>query len=258
MSGKTIGFIGGGRITRVFLGGWARAGQMPASVVVSDTDSAVLARLKQEHGIVDTVANNSAAAAQDVVFVALHPPVISDALGQVQSSLKSGAIVVSLAPKLTIAKLAEMLDGFDRLARIIPNAPSIVGAGFNPLAFSSALPESERDVVRGLLRPLGKCCETAEEKLEAYALITGMGPTYFWPLLYELIALGVSFGLSRSEAESGVKHMLSGTVNTMLESGLSAGGVQDLVPVKPLADVEQMILEAYRTKLKAVFDKIKP
>ena len=74
-----------------------------------------------------------------------------------------------------------------------------------------------------------------------------MGPTYFWPLLYELIALGESFGLSRSEAESAVQHMLSGTVNTMLESGLSAGGVQDLVPVKPLADVEQMILEAYRT-----------
>ena len=85
-----------------------------------------------------------------------------------------------------------------------------------------------------------------------------MGPTYFWPLLYELIALGESFGLGRSEAESGVKHMLSGTVNTMLESGLNAGEVQDLVPVKPLADVEQMILEAYRTKLKAVFEKIKP
>ena len=203
MSGKTVGFIGGGRITRVFLGGWARAGQMPASVVVSDTDSAVLARLKQAHGTVETVADNSAAAAQDVVFVALHPPVIPEALGQVKASLKSGAIVVSSAPKLTFAKLTGLLDGFDRLARVIPNAPSIVGAGFNPVAFSSALVDADRDVVRGLFRSLGKCCETAEEKLEAYAVITGMGPTYFWPLLYELIALGESFGLSRSEAESG-------------------------------------------------------
>ena len=228
-------------------------------MVVSDIDAGVLASLKQSYGAIEIAANDNArAAAQNVVFVALHPPVIPDALAKVKSSLTAGAIVVSLAPKWTIAKLIGMLDGFDRLARIIPNAPSIVGAGFNPLAFSGTLAESERDVVRGLLHPLGKCCETAEEKLEAYALITGMGPTYFWPLLYELIALGVSFGLSRSEAESAVQHMLSGTVNTMLESGLSAGGVQDLVPVKPLADVEQMILEAYRTKLKAVFDKIKP
>lgn len=77
-------------------------------------------------------------------------------------------------------------------------------------------------------------------------------------MLYELTALGESFGLNQSEAESAVRDMLSGAVNTMLESGLNAGEVQDLVPVKPLADVEQMILEAYRTKLKAVFEKIKP
>ena len=135
MNGKTVGFIGGGRITRVFLGGWARAGQMPASVVVSDTDSAVLARLKQTHGTVETVADNSAAAAQDVVFVALHPPLISDALGQVKASLKSGAIVVSLAPKLTLAKLAGILDGFDRLAASSPTRPRSSGPASIPSRF---------------------------------------------------------------------------------------------------------------------------
>ena len=44
----------------------------------------------------------------------------------------------------------------------------------------------------------------------------------------------------------------------MFDSGLDASAVQDLVPVKPLADVEQTMLDAYRTKLKAVFEKIKP
>jgi pyrroline-5-carboxylate reductase len=85
-----------------------------------------------------------------------------------------------------------------------------------------------------------------------------MGPTYFWPLLYELIGLGMSFGLSQSEAETGLRHMLAGTVATMCSSGLDRASVQDLVPVKPLADVEQMIIEAYRTKLTAVFEKIRP
>ena len=50
MSGKSIGFIGGGRITRVFLGGWAKAGKVPSTVVVSDTDAGVLASLKQSYG----------------------------------------------------------------------------------------------------------------------------------------------------------------------------------------------------------------
>ncbi len=259
MSDQTIGFIGGGRIARVFLGGWTRAGRSCSTIVVSDPDAAALARLKERFSTISAVTNdNAAAAAQDIVFVALHPPTIPDALAQVKTSLKSQAIVVSLAPKWTIAKLAGLLDGFDRLARAIPNAPSVVGAGFNPMTFSSALPMDDRNVVRGLFSALGDCCEVAEEKLEAYAILTGMGPTYFWPLLYELIGLGEAFGLSRSEAESGVKHMLSGTITTMLESGLSAAGVQDLVPVRPLADVEQLVLDACRAKLPAVFQKIKP
>ncbi len=49
-----------------------------------------------------------------------------------------------------------------------------------------------------------------------------------------------------------------GTMATMADSGLDARAVQDLVPVKPLADIESSILEAYRSKLKAVFEKIKP
>lgn len=259
MNGITVGFIGGGRITRVFVGGWIRAKMLPATVVVSDTDAGVLAQLKQRYEQVETVlGGNAVAAAQDVVFVALHPPMIPDVLAQVKSSLKTQALVVSLAPKLTKAKLIGLLGGFQRLARAIPNAPSIVGAGFNPIAYSAALDEADRDIVQGLFHPLGTCCETVEEKLESYAPLTGMGPTYFWPLLYELIALGESFGLSRPEAESAVRHMLAGAVDTMLESGLDAGEVQDLVPVKPLADLEPVILDAYRTKLKAVFENIKP
>ena len=259
MNHESVGFIGGGRITRVILGGWTKAHTLPATVVVSDTDPNVLALLKQRYECVDAVlGDNATAAAQDVVFIALHPPLIADALPQVKALLGPQALVVSLAPKLTMSKLAVLLGGFDRLARAIPNAPSIVGAGFNPVAFSSALNDGERDTIRRLLHPLGTCCETVEEKLESYAVLTAMGPTYFWPLLYELIALGESFGLSRAEAESGIKHMLAGTVDTMLESRLSAGDVQDLIPVKPLADVEQVILDAYRTKLTAVFEKIKP
>jgi pyrroline-5-carboxylate reductase len=44
----------------------------------------------------------------------------------------------------------------------------------------------------------------------------------------------------------------------MRDAGLDAAQVMDLIPVKPLADVEPTLLEAYRTKLKAIFEKIKP
>ena len=259
MNDKTIGFIGGGRIARVFLGGWSKAGKLPGTVVVSDTDPQVLEMLKQEFESVDTVCDgNPAAMEQDVVFLAVHPPVIPEALTKLKNVPKSTTILISLAPKFTMGRLTELLGGFNRLVRVIPNAPSIVGAGFNPLAFSESLTEADREIVRNLLDPLGECSETEESKLEAFAVLTGMGPTYFWPLLYELVALGESFGLTRSEAIAGVRQMLAGTVATMLDSGLGAEAVQDLVPVKPMADIVPTILDEYRTKLTAVFDRIKP
>jgi pyrroline-5-carboxylate reductase len=38
MINKSIGFIGGGRVTRVILGGFKRAGEMPKQVAVTDTN----------------------------------------------------------------------------------------------------------------------------------------------------------------------------------------------------------------------------
>ena len=46
MTNKTIGFIGGGRITRIFLEGWKRGGVLPNRIVVSDCNAETLAKLK--------------------------------------------------------------------------------------------------------------------------------------------------------------------------------------------------------------------
>lgn len=117
MSGKKIGFVGGGRVARIMLGGWAKAGRMPAEVVVSDSDPGVLTRLSNAFPNVRTVGNDSAqAASQDIVFLAVHPPHVASATGDIRSSLKPDAVLISLAPKWTIEKLAGLLNGFTRIA----------------------------------------------------------------------------------------------------------------------------------------------
>ncbi|MFO7906485.1 MAG: NAD(P)-binding domain-containing protein [Pirellulaceae bacterium] len=259
MTVKSIGFIGGGRATQILIGGWAKSEKLPCEIVVSDPDESVLARLKENHSEVQIVANgNERAVSQDIVFLAVHPPAIADAMANVKTGIKPDAVLVSLAPKLTISRLSEMLDGFGRIARMIPNAPSIVGAGFNPIAFGDQLPAWERDVLSELLSGLGECPVVAEDKLEAYAVITAMGPTHFWPQLYELESLAESFGLSPTEAREGIWQTVCGTLATMFNSGLDRSAVEDLIPVKPLAELEGPIREAYHTKLPAIMEKIRP
>jgi pyrroline-5-carboxylate reductase len=257
MAGMSVGFVGGGRVASILLAGWSRAGAMPGKVVVFDPNAAVLGKLQSRYSQIETTNDIAAAAGRAVVFLAVHPPVVKDVLPLVKPHLKADAMLVSLAPKFTIVKLSEMLGGFGRIARMIPNAPSVVGKGLNPVAFAPAVANVKNDLLQ-LLKPLGDCPEVPEPQLEAYAIVTGMGPTYFWPQLYELRSLAESFGLSEQAAMEAVDKMLWGTVATMKDSGLSAEQVQDLIPLKPLADEIAGLVTTYRRKLTDLMQKIRP
>lgn len=258
MQHKTIGFIGGGRITRIFLEGWQRAQKRPVKITVSDCSTAALAGLKPRFPDVETTDRSATAASQDVVFLAVHPPVMAEVCGSIKDALKLDAIVVSLAPKFTIAKLTELLGGFGRLARVIPNAPSLVNWGFNPIAFGPALTAADKAELTDLLSPLGECPEVAEAKLEGYALLTGMGPTYLWFQLQALREVATGFGLSDADIGWALRRTVCGALRTLFESGLTPAEVMDLIPVKPLAEMESQVTEMYRTRLPALYQKIKP
>ncbi|MCL4204568.1 MAG: NAD(P)-binding domain-containing protein [Pirellulaceae bacterium] len=259
MSTSTVGFIGGGRVARIMLGGWSRAGRSLTEILVSDPDANVLDRLKSDFPEIQTAVGDSLqAAAQKLVVLAVHPPAIATVLSTIGPSLRADAVLVSLAPKLTIGKLSALLGGFSRIVRMIPNAPSFVGQGFNPVAFAPSLAEQDRRGVVQQFDGLGEMPEVAEETLEIYAILTAMGPTYLWPQLYELRSLSQSFGLSAEDASLALAAMVRGVLATMNDAGLSQEQVEDLIPVKPLADVQPALLEAYRTKLRGVMEKIRP
>jgi pyrroline-5-carboxylate reductase len=259
MTTKSIGFIGGGRIARIFLEGWKRANALPAKIIVSDCSAESLAKLKARFPSIETVPGNSAAAAaQDIVILAVHPPVMAETAAAIKTSLKPEVVVVSLAPKFTLAKLSSLLGGFARLARVIPNAPSIVNFGFNPVTFGAALSGKEKTELTDLFASLGDFPEVAENKLEAYALLSAMGPTYLWFQLQALREVAGSFGLADPEITPALKRMVCGGARTLLESGLTPAEVMDLIPVKPLAEMEPQVSEMYRTRLPALYQKIKP
>ncbi len=258
MEEKTIGFVGAGRVARIILGGLRKAGRMPGGIIAGDVNPEVLKKLQSDYPDVQIALNdNGKAASQDFVFLGLHPPAISGALADLKDCFKPDAILISLAPKLSIDKLSKASGGFNRIVRLIPNAASIIGNGYNPLVFSEALHQKEREEILRLISALGKCPEVAENKLESYAIVTAMGPTYFWFQWQELRSLAQSFGMNPEEAEAGVAEMATGAVRTLFGSGMKAEDVIDLIPVKPLGESEETIRSLYRSKLGPLYEKLK-
>jgi len=255
---ESIGFIGAGRITRIILTALEKAGRLPRSITVSDADLDVLAKLKQSFPFLITAANDNAKpAACDIVFVSLHPPVLAQALGDVKLSIRPDTVLVSLAPKISIDMLSNILGGHGKIVRMIPNAPTIINRGYNPVAFSINMGAEEKADIIDLFGILGVCPEVPEQNLEAYAIIAAMGPTYFWFQWQTLAEVAAAFGLQETDARDCIAKMLTGAVDTMFASGLTPSEVMDLVPVKPLASDEEAIKDIYRSRLKSLFAKLK-
>lgn len=258
MCNRSLGFIGGGRITRIILEGLKRANQLPDEIVVSDVNSDLLDKLNKAFPNIKMELNeNKNAAKKDIVFIAVHPPVMKDLLSEIAPNLREEAIIISLAPKCSMAKLTEGLHRHKKIVRMIPNAASVIGAGYNPAAFSEALSGEEKEAVLSMLSVLGECPEVPEENLEAYAIISAMGPTYLWFQLYELQEIGKSFGLSEHASAEAVTKMALGAVRTMTESGLQPMAVMDLVPAKPIGNEENNIKNIYRSNLEGLYSKLK-
>jgi len=257
MKTQSIGFIGGGRVTKILLQGFNNRKVKFGKVVVSDTNPEILAALKKKFPEVEG-ADSLIAARQDILFISLHPPVIMDTLELIKASVKADSTVISLAPKINIAKITSKLPQVKNIARLIPNATSFINEGYNPVCFTAGFEKGDKTEILDLLKTLGETFEVPEEKLESYAIMSAMLPTYFWFQWNELAAIGQKIGMTEKEVKVSINDTLLASLNLMYKSGLTPKEVIDLIPVKPIGEHETQINEFYNTKLIGLFEKIKP
>lgn len=259
MKTNSLGFIGGGRVTRIILQAFENSGITFEKVVVTDTNPEALKSLKAKFPKITVTSDNlQEVVKNEVVFIALHPPVLMDTLAKIKDFVSKDTVLVSLAPKLTIDKMASALGGFANISRMNPSASAIVNKGVNPIAFSLDMQVEVKNKLLELMRSLGSTPVVEESKIEAYAVITAMGHTYFFFQIQKLKELAVTFGMNEKEAQTAISEMLWGTTETLFKSGLPYSEVADLVPVKPMSDVEEIIKGYYDQYLTGIFAKIKP
>lgn len=259
MENKTLGFIGAGRITKIFLQAFKNLNVSFKQIVVIDTNRDVLEQLNNDFPEINATSDDiQSVVDNDVVFIALHPPIIMGILEKIKQFLDENTILVSLAPKITVEKISQKLNGHKRIARLIPNAPSVINEGYNPVYFSNSLSNGNKQLLTKIFERLGKCIVVVEEKLEAYAIVTAMSPTYFWFQFEELYNIGIKLGLSHEKCQEGISETIKASLSTLFNSDLSREEILDLIPVKPISDYEAEIIKIYQSTLFPLFDKIKP
>lgn len=257
MKSKSMGFIGGGRITKVFLQGFINKNVLPENVKVYEPNADTLSALQKFCPVIEIAESVVEAADQDIVFLAVHPPAMMETLQNIKNVVSESTVVISVSPKISLEKMAAVLPT-KKLVRIIPNATSFINKGFNPVTFFQDWNEKEKKVLLKLLKKLGKTFETDEAKLEGYAIVSAMLPTYFWFQWQAMEAIAVEIGLTPEEGEKAVKETLKCSASLFYNSSLTQQEVMDLIPIKPIGEHEEEIKNILKTKLIGLFEKIKP
>jgi pyrroline-5-carboxylate reductase len=257
MKTKKLGFIGGGRITKIILQAFKNKTVDFKSIIVYEPNTETSAELQRKFPEITIAGSPDSPAGQDLVFLAVHPPVMMETLDNIKELVTESTIVISLAPKITLEKMASVLPA-GKHVRMIPNATSFINKGYNPISFSAYISNEEKKSLFDLLKVLGKTFEVEESMLEGYAIVSAMLPTYFWFQWKKMEELALEMGFSEEEAGKVIRKTLVRSLKLYYNPGLTPEEVIDLIPVKPIGEHEAEIEQILETKLLGLYQKIKP
>jgi pyrroline-5-carboxylate reductase len=228
---KKIGFIGAGNMAGALIKGLLRAGRYkPADVWVSDVADAQVRRLKRAHKIEGTRSNAELVRGSQVVVLAVKPQVMAQVLDEVRPEATPKKLFVSIAAGFPLRRLEQGLGGRMRVVRVMPNTPALIGRGMSvAVAGTHATPADLKQTLR-LFSAVGEAVSiTGEDLLDAVTALSGSGPAFVYYFAEALIEGGVRGGLSQQLATKLCYQTLLGAAGMLVESGLSARELRDMV-----------------------------
>ena len=214
-----IGFIGAGQMARALAGGIVKSGaSQPADITISDPSADSVAAFKSAIGDVKVVDGNAdCVAGQEYLVLAVKPQMFEAAAGSLDLS-DSQTTVVSVMVGVTIDTISQSLST-QRVIRVMPNTPCLVGAGACGLSASPEVPAAQVDAVTKLLGAMGVCVAVPETLLDAVTGVSGSGPAFVFQFIQAMADGGVLSGLSRDVALQLAAQTVYGAAKMVLDSG---------------------------------------
>lgn len=216
-------------MAKALIGGFtARTACDVQRIIAYDPNSAALDELRAICSQCEIATSPDEVARQaDLVFLAVKPQRVVDALSPLLACARSFCLV-SMAAGYCIHRLAE-LSGTQRVVRIMPNTPALVGHSATAVAFGSAATPEDRHQTLNLMRQVGTVVEVPEPLLDAVTGLSGSGPAYVLTFVQALIDGGVLAGLPCDIARELAIQTVAGTIELIRKSDASLLDLRDQV-----------------------------
>ncbi len=226
----TVGLIGLGQMARALAEGWSGQFDPPPTLVGFDPDEQACREARQRVPALQLAANETEVAMKaEVVVLAVKPHVVPAVAGRIACFVGNRSrLVASIAAGVRLGELQRALSS-DRIIRIMPNTPCLVGAGAAGMAAAAGAASEDRELVERLVSAVARCHWLDEELLDAVTGLSGSGPAYVFLLIEALADGGVRMGLPRDVALSLATQTMLGSAKLLLAQSCHPAELKDRV-----------------------------
>lgn len=230
MKSRSVSVVGGGQMGRALVCGMMSAGVVTAtdlSLVEPNADSQ--AWWAEHHGDV-RIAKDLAdsVVSSDVILLAVKPNVVPVVAAEIDTLGNAAPLVISIAAGVTLSTLCGKLN-HHRVARVMPNTPSLVGEGASAYCIGEAVADEDCQWIESAFKGVGSVAKVAEYQMDAVTGLSGSGPAYICMVIEALADGGVLTGLPRPLAMQLATQTVLGTAKMVMETGRHPGELKDAV-----------------------------
>lgn len=226
----TVATIGTGVMAGSMLAGLFAGGRLrPDQVIASEPRADRRAHLEAELGIRTTASNAEAAAAAEVIVLAIKPQSLAEVGRDLLPVLRPEQLVISILAGPTTRALGAAL-GHRAIVRAMPNTPAQIRRGITVWYATPEVSAAQRETAGLLLGALGEQVEVQDEKLVAMSTaVSGSGPAYLFLVMEAMIDAAVHLGFSRHVAHQLVVETLEGSALFAKSTGSHPAQLRDMV-----------------------------
>lgn len=227
---KRIAFIGAGNMGRAMINGIIASGIVDAkSIFVSDANSDALEELRNSTGVNTSSVNREVARVADVLFLAVKPYIYGEVIDDIADALPEDAVVVSIAPGITIDFMEKRFKKKVKLIRTMPNTPALVGEGMMGMCPGTCAAEFDVALVRELCSSFAKTELVPEKLMDVVTAVSGSSPAYVYMFIEAMADAAVMGGMPRSQAYTFAAQAVYGSAKMVLETNAHPGVLKDMV-----------------------------
>ena len=165
----------------------------------------------------------------DALLLVVKPQDMGSVLEEIKGSINPEAVVITFAAGKTISFISNGLGTTNPVVRVMPNTPTLVGAGMAAASMGAGVTVAQRDFVLGFLGATGKVIEVSEDLQDAVTATSGSGPAYFFAFVEAMVAGAKDLGLSQEDATTLTVQTIVGAAKLLDESGKSATTLRENV-----------------------------